>query len=148
MAFTTDVQICNLALAKMGDEGAGITAAQLTTPDDEPSRKCDLLFEPTRDAMMSAFPWKFALKRVEFDSDDYEITITSITPGDPAVVTATAHGILAGQCVYIWDTNQDDFNDTIYYVYDVDTDTITLYKRDQITSLDASAYFFLQVVQT
>ena len=57
--MASEVQICNLALAKIGDE-------QITSLSDnsKAARLCNLIYEPTRDAALRAHPWNFAVKRV------------------------------------------------------------------------------------
>ena len=65
------VQICNLALAKIGDE-------QITslTDDSKAARMCNLVYEPMRDAVLRAHPWNFAVTRValalDTDTPPYE----------------------------------------------------------------------------
>jgi len=57
--MASDVQICNLALSKIGE--ASIISL---TEDSEPGRQCNLLFAPIRDSVLRAFPWNFATRRV------------------------------------------------------------------------------------
>ena len=54
----SDVGICNLALMKVGDES--IMSLQ---EDSKAARACKLIYEPTRDRLLAAHPWNFALKR-------------------------------------------------------------------------------------
>lgn len=56
--MTSVVSICNLALTR-----AGIQRISSLTEASEPSRQCALLYEPTRDSMLQAHPWRFARSR-------------------------------------------------------------------------------------
>lgn len=57
MANVTD--ICNKALAKIGDE---ITITTLEE-DSKAARYCKLLYEPTKNFLLRQYAWRFALKR-------------------------------------------------------------------------------------
>tara|TARA_R110000803_G_scaffold52732_2_gene108468 strand:- start:9729 stop:10310 length:582 start_codon:yes stop_codon:yes gene_type:complete len=56
--MASEVQICNLALAKVGEE-------QITSlgEDSKVARLCNLVYEPQRDAVLRAHPWNFAVYR-------------------------------------------------------------------------------------
>ena len=56
--MASEVQICNLALAKIGDQ-------QITslTENSKAGRLCNLVYEPLRDATLRAHPWNFAITR-------------------------------------------------------------------------------------
>lgn len=54
----SDVQICNMALARIG---ISIPIASLTESSNE-ARMCSLFYEHCRDQALQAFPWKFARK--------------------------------------------------------------------------------------
>lgn len=58
--MTSEVQICNMGLAKIGE--AKITNL---TDDNRVARACNLIYEDIRDAVLRAHPWNFAMKRVE-----------------------------------------------------------------------------------
>jgi len=144
MAIEGDVDICNLALHKVGN--LSITAAELADPGNEPAAyHCASLYEPERDMMLAAHPWNFALKRVEYNIDDLKDTITASTAASPVVITGTdisVANILEGLGVYIWDTGIDDLDGDIYVATNVvdASQTLELYKRDRITKVDGSAY--------
>jgi hypothetical protein len=140
MGYTSSHEICNLALIKMGHEGSGITAAQLATPTDEVSRKCNVLYEPSRDYIMSSFPWKFAMKRAIYDIDDYIKTVTSITAATPPVLTAASHGIAEGRGVYLYDTGDSDYDEKVWVATSVGTNVMTLYKLDGVTAVPGVTY--------
>jgi len=57
--MASEVQICNLALAKIGDE-------QITslTDNSKSARLCNLVYESFRDSVLRAHPWNFAIKRI------------------------------------------------------------------------------------
>ena len=75
------VQICNLALAKIGDE-------QITslTENSKAARLCNLVYEPMRDATTRAHPWNFAVTRVALAADvtapTYEYDAQFALPSD------------------------------------------------------------------
>ncbi|MBF0188921.1 MAG: hypothetical protein HQL50_13445 [Magnetococcales bacterium] len=58
--MASTVQICNLALSKIGEES--ITAL---SDNSQTARHCALLYEPMRDAVLQAHAWNFATSRVE-----------------------------------------------------------------------------------
>lgn len=58
--MASNVQICNLALLKIGD----ITITSLTD-DTKSARVCNQIFEPIRDAVLREHHWNFAIKREE-----------------------------------------------------------------------------------
>lgn len=58
MAATTDVEICNAALGRLGVET--ITALSDSNPR---ARLCNLLYDKRRDALLRMHPWNFASKR-------------------------------------------------------------------------------------
>jgi len=137
MGLTTSVQICNLALAKVGVEGSGISSL---SDSNENARKCNLFYEPCRDLIMSQHPWKFALKRVVYDIEDYETDISAITAASPAVLTSSSHNITEGRGLYVYNTGDDDWDDTVYYAYNVSGNDIQMYKADMATAFDGSSY--------
>lgn len=57
--MATDVQVCNLALTKVG-------AARISSLDDggsKESRDCNAIYDLLRDEVLAAFPWTFAAAR-------------------------------------------------------------------------------------
>lgn len=56
---TTALQICNAALLNTGTS-ISINAFDARTAE---SRACNVIYEPTRDALLERFPWKFATRR-------------------------------------------------------------------------------------
>jgi hypothetical protein len=75
------VQICNLALAKIGEE-------QITslTDNSKAARRCNLVYEPMRDVVIRSHLWNFAVKRVALaasvDTPAYEYTTKFALPTD------------------------------------------------------------------
>jgi hypothetical protein len=66
MPLYTPVSVCNLALAKVGDESAQITSIP-ATPSEEYSKEANLcakFFEITLREVLAATEWKFARKRL------------------------------------------------------------------------------------
>tara|TARA_R110002051_G_C8666291_1_gene489760 strand:+ start:658 stop:1239 length:582 start_codon:yes stop_codon:yes gene_type:complete len=79
--MASEVQICNLALAKVGDE-------QITslTENSKAARLCNLVYEPMRDTTLRSHPWNFAIQRVELaastDTPSYEYNAQFALPSD------------------------------------------------------------------
>lgn len=59
----SEVQICNLALAKFGD----ITITSLTENTKE-GRTCKIIYPLMRDLMLSSHPWNFAMARADISA--------------------------------------------------------------------------------
>ncbi len=57
---TSEAQICNIALARVGQREFIDSLVQTSTA----SRLCAALYSPARDAALEAFPWPFATRRV------------------------------------------------------------------------------------
>ena len=78
--MTSVVQICNLALQKLG--ASHIVSL---TEDSKGARECNLAYEPVRDAELRAHTWNFAKARVVLAPDstappfgfDYQFTLPS-----------------------------------------------------------------------
>lgn len=140
MAFSTDVEICNLALNQIGEPS--ITAAQLAAPgNNKAALACSALFEPTRDTVLE-YPWNFAMQRIEYDVDDFTDTITATTAANPIVVTGTdisAANIVDDIGVYIWDTGINDINGEVFIAKNTSGETFELYKRDNATSYNGTS---------
>jgi hypothetical protein len=58
--MTSNVRICNLALTRIGHS----TIAAIGE-DSKAGRLCALHYEPTRDAVLRAHPWNFAVRRAD-----------------------------------------------------------------------------------
>tara|TARA_R110002153_G_scaffold187360_3_gene340385 strand:- start:345 stop:929 length:585 start_codon:yes stop_codon:yes gene_type:complete len=58
--MSSEVQICNLALTKIGEE-----QILSLTENNKRGRICNLHYEPIRDAVLRSHIWNFAIKRVE-----------------------------------------------------------------------------------
>lgn len=61
----TEVDICNLALGRIAQPAI----VALTDADDE-GVQCNLHFDPTRDALLRAHPWRFASKWADLVQDE------------------------------------------------------------------------------
>lgn len=55
----TDAEVCNLALAKIGEKGF----IDALSDDTEAAEICNVLYATSRDAMLEAHPWPFATHR-------------------------------------------------------------------------------------
>ncbi len=65
--MASEVQICNMALARLGIEG--ISSRSDTT---KAAQECDLIFDDQRDFLLASHPWGFAEKRVDLTLDETE----------------------------------------------------------------------------
>lgn len=78
----SDVQICNLALAKIGDESRISAIGE----DGREGEQCELFYEHTRDFLLQSHPWNFAAGRVALSQDatspDFEYTNQFVLPAD------------------------------------------------------------------
>lgn len=63
-AVTSETALCNLALTRLGHQ-------QISSLDEasKAGRLCKLHYGPTRDAVLRAHPWNFAVKRVTLSLD-------------------------------------------------------------------------------
>jgi len=143
MGLTTDIEICELALAKI-KQFETLSSDALTNPNTEAERACSKLFKPTRDAMIMDHNWRFAMKRVVFDIDDFLDTITASTAANPVVVTGTdisVANIVEGNGVFISGTGVSGLDNTIFVATNVvdAAQTLELYKVDRVTSYDGSS---------
>jgi hypothetical protein len=86
---TSDVQICNIALTRLGNERV-LTA--LTQANKE-GRLCALHYPLARDAVLAAHPWNFAVRRVDLALEDatppFEYTYRYPLPSDCLKVIRT-----------------------------------------------------------
>lgn len=60
MAPSTEAQICNVALSRIGNSNFIDNLDEATTE----GRVCNQLYEPTRDSLLASFPWPFATRMV------------------------------------------------------------------------------------
>lgn len=140
MAYTSDYEICNLALAKIG-QGA-ITSAQFTSPGTNTAATlCVAFYSHERDMLLESYPWKFAIRRLFYDVDDYDnSTITTITAAEPPLLTSTAHGLPDGyeHGVYLWETGVVGYDNEIFAIDYNDANSFYLYKQDGSTAIDGA----------
>jgi hypothetical protein len=80
--MATEVSICSNALRILGDDP--ITSL---TDDTERARLCNALYGPSRDAVLRAHPWNFAITRVTLaqlsTTPAYEYSYQYALPTDP-----------------------------------------------------------------
>lgn len=132
--MATQVDICNLALKRLGAET--ITAIDESTKNAE---HCTVFWDYVLDEVLQDYSWQFAKKSQTLDyttgfgvylSTD-EKTITNITQAAPPVVTSTAHGFLAGQTVYIYDVSgMTEVNERVFTAGTVAANTFELLDMD------------------
>jgi hypothetical protein len=139
--MATQVNICNLALRRMGEQ-----PITLITDSTKRAEHCNAFWDYILDEVLEDYSWEFAKKIVSLDyaggfgvyvSTD-EKTITGITQADPAVVSAASHGFLDGQFVYIYDVSgMTEVNQRVYEVANKAAGTFELLDMD---STDWTAY--------
>ena len=107
---TTETQICNLALQRMGQLPlSGTTTIDTTT--DTLALKCSTIFDQCRDELLISGPikgWKFA--RMTYHNiavNSYTITAFALATATTTTVTAT-HALVAGDMVVISGTTNYD----------------------------------------
>ena len=102
----TETAICNLALAKMGQD-----LIDDIDGTDVLEEKCSLLYDQARDELLQTGPqygWKFA-KRVYHSIDRESFTITAFASASATTTTVTAtHTLVAGDMVTIDGTTSYD----------------------------------------
>ncbi len=78
----SEVQICNIALSKIGDENTISAIGE----DGREGEQCELFYEHTRDHLIQSHLWNFAIGRVALSQDatseDFEYTNRFILPAD------------------------------------------------------------------
>lgn len=79
---TSEVTICNLALTRLGHQMISALTEGTTTSD-----LCNLYYVPTRDAVLRAHPWNFAIFRQSLARDtaapNHEFSYKFALPTDP-----------------------------------------------------------------
>jgi hypothetical protein len=112
----TPVEICNLALAHLGE--APITALE---DDTNSGRACTRIYALARQELLRSHRWNFACKRVTLATG--AVTMASVAgSGGLIQVTKTAHGLTTGQRVRTLDT----LADSSYLVTSTGANTFTL----------------------
>jgi hypothetical protein len=90
---TSATEICNLALTRLGH--GEISSFPAVSGDGKAGRLCNLHYGPTRDAVLRAHPWNWAIKRATlaqevFTADDLdEFTYSYPMPSDYLKVIRT-----------------------------------------------------------
>jgi hypothetical protein len=128
---TSDVQVCNLALSRIGAS----TITSLTADSTKEDRLCNQFYSQFRDELLKSFVWNFALKTTplnrvdlfETDTDYFDIlTITNVATSNPIAVTA-ANNYATGYIVKIWDVSgTDELNDQTFEVTGSNTASFAL----------------------
>jgi hypothetical protein len=128
--MATQVEICNLALRRLG--------AEEITAIDEGSKNadhCSAFWTYILDEVLDDYPWNFAKKSrslaytsgfAVFSDSDIK-TISNITQADPAVVTCATHGFLNEHTVYIYDVlGMTEVNGRVYEIEKIDANSFRL----------------------
>lgn len=120
---TSDVAICNLALAKVGGES-------ITSLSDSNKRAnlCNIIYPAARDRLLLAHRWNFAIKRKQLAKDTATFTDGDVTTGTDNINIAS-HGKITGQRLSLSSTGTLPTGletETDYYVIKVDDDNLKL----------------------
>jgi hypothetical protein len=128
---TTQVDICNLALRRLGANT--ITSISESTKMAE---HCNAFWDYVLDEVLEAIPWNFTKKTRTldfatgfgyYDEDTDTKTITGISQASEAVVTCVAHGFSTGHTVYIYDVaGMTQVNERVFEVENATADTFKL----------------------
>lgn len=107
----TEVSICNLALARVGQRQP-ITSLDPAVDASEMAAMCALLYPAVRDALLSRFPWPFATRSTPLQPDPaintsdpaqlFGYAHAYTPPADLLVPQRLANGARPGQPVYPW----------------------------------------------
>jgi hypothetical protein len=127
--MATSVDIANMALSLIG------SANKLTVLDgtgNEENRQCYLHYESTRDAMLRAHPWNFAIKRTKLITQaEAAKTVTGATKADPVVLTVASHGYSDGDRVRVEDVGgMTEINDREFSIDVLTSNTFSLLDED------------------
>jgi hypothetical protein len=89
----SDIEICNLGLAKFGDK----KITTITAPTCKEERECKVLYPLMRDTLTSSHPWNFAMKRADITGS---LTTTPAFGWDYAYT-------LPADCLRVWEFSTD-----------------------------------------
>ena len=128
----TDVEICNLALSRIG-------SAKITALSEKDDVNLTILYAQIRDEILMFYPWKFALKRARLkiagllDCSTRTITFNNanpdtITDSGNSFVTA---GFEAGDIVVVEGSGS---NDGSFKIVSVAVGTLTLESYEEVTA--------------
>jgi hypothetical protein len=129
----TSTAICNLALNRCGQPTIDDISGS-----DVLEEKCNLLYTQALEELLTEGPqlgWKFARRRYH-GTDDHSVTITAFADGGSGEVdvTATAHGLVVGDMVYISGTTSYNGYFDVVTVADANTFSIVdTYVADDAT---------------
>ena len=132
--MATQVNICNLALRRMG-------AREITAIDDgtKNADHCSAFWDYVLDEVLDDYAWNFAKKTRSIDyvcgfgvySDDDVKTISNITQASPGVVTCASHGFLSEHTIYIYDVEgMTEINQRVYEIEKIDSNSFRLLGMD------------------
>jgi hypothetical protein len=149
MALYTPVSVCNLALAKVGDESAQITSIPATPSEDysKEANLCSKFYEITLREVLAATEWKFARKRLSLallpDAPVFEWSYAHSIPADcarPLKVTASTDT----QREYVYQSEWDVDGNTIVS----NQDTLLMMYIENISNLNKADALFIKALYT
>lgn len=129
--MATDVQICNLALTRIGHE----SIASLNASGNKAERWFAANYDLIRSSLLREHQWRFATKRAVLTKDDV-YAITGATAANPVVITIGAgHGVTNGQGVFIAGViGMSQLNNLTYTAANVTATTL------ELSGVDGTAY--------
>lgn len=142
MAITLNYQICNMAFSMMGSQygvDQEMTAADFLTPTQSHHKQAVLFYDTVLETILSEHNWSFARRRIQLDTDNFEITVTSGTNANPCVLTAATHGVKEGCGITLYGFGIDELDDQIFIAKTVATSTLQLYWPDNITTFNSTS---------
>lgn len=125
MAVTTDVDIANLALARLGQDA--ITTLTAGTRD---ATVINRVFDQNRDYCLGMYSW-VSVTQMGHLVRAGKVSVTGITAASPPVVSCTGHLYVNGDMVTLTSVSgMTEVNDGDYVVTSKTTDTISLYDTE------------------
>lgn len=126
----TEVSICNMALSRIGHT----TISALSDANDA-ARQCNLHYEPSRDGLLRAHPWNFAMKRTRLITQaETAKSIVSATVANPVVLEVTGHGYSDGNRVKVKDVaGMTALNDRLFPIDVLTANTFSLLNENGLS---------------
>ena len=134
MAVTADVDIANLALARLGQDA--ITSLDNSSRD---SKICYRFFDQNRDYCLSLYNWISVTEKIHM-TRAAKTLISSASAASPVVLGMTGHSFLTGDLVTVEGAlGMTELNYGRFVVYSYTSIAITLYNTDG-TVTDGTTY--------
>jgi len=134
MAVSTEVDIANLALQRLGQP-----IISTMTESSRDANVVNQLYSQNRDYCLMLADWDCLIHRQVMDRAG-KVAISGATAADPVVVTCATHTYVTNELVTIEDvTGMTELNDGTFRVYAYTSVTLSLYDTNG-SSLDGTGY--------